>query len=233
MTLSHAAARRGSPPRMREILVERISSKSYTGITPAYAGNTDRRYQRVFISWDHPRVCGKYSVQRMQRHMIVGSPPRMREILEPVLKDGVMTRITPAYAGNTLLLVLSFRSLWDHPRVCGKYTYSIAQVHLQTGSPPRMREILFVVDLPLQALRITPAYAGNTKIRFILILRLWDHPRVCGKYYALRKACFRGGGSPPRMREIRDWAARRPQSPGITPAYAGNTKAVCDTPKRT
>ena len=46
----------------------------------------------------------------------------MREILEPVLKDGVMTRITPAYAGNTTFAKTYAYREEDHPRVCGKYT---------------------------------------------------------------------------------------------------------------
>ena len=35
--------------------------------------------------------------------------------------DHAMGGITPAYAGNTLLSLLSGVSLKDHPRVCGEH----------------------------------------------------------------------------------------------------------------
>ena len=48
-----------------------------------------------------------------------GSPPRMRVILRKEGKDGKITGITPAHAGNTICLF--FRHLYtrDHPRACG------------------------------------------------------------------------------------------------------------------
>ena len=50
----------GSPPRMREILLLFALLLYYSGITPAYAGNTSRKFCVLCNNKDHPRVCGKY-----------------------------------------------------------------------------------------------------------------------------------------------------------------------------
>ena len=114
-----------------------------------------------------------------------------------------MTRITPAYAGNTNVNIQSRHVPKDHPRVCGKYFQDWGFNAAGLGSPPRMREIrishvlhaAFHEDHPrvcgkyspisaqdADELRITPAYAGNTSFEtFVTSIP---------------------AGSPPRMREI-------------------------------
>ena len=69
----------------------------------------------------------------------------------------------------------------DHPRVCGKNSYTIYISLINTGSPPRVREKL----LPL----------------IIRLLMLWDHPRVCGKNPNRKPSGVMLLGSPPRVRE--------------------------------
>ena len=91
----------GSPPRMRGIPSRCISRWPRTGITPAHAGNTPRRYIAVLLNRDHPRACGEYSTGSGQSTRGRGSPPRMRGILIWVLGNTVACRITPAHAGNT------------------------------------------------------------------------------------------------------------------------------------
>ena len=133
----------GSPPRMRETL-DMKNVKGYArGITPAYAGNTERRRRMVRIREDHPRVCGKHLKTPFLSSNITGSPPRMRET--PLLRRSFncSNRITPAYAGNTSACMFFCRQLQDHPRVCGKHS----------------NQVLRMFGL----LRITPAYAGNTQ----------------------------------------------------------------------
>ncbi len=92
---------RGSPPRMREILVRNERNRMATRITPAYAGNTFGVSFTIFSDWDHPRVCGKYVYNFCINIIILGSPPRMREIHSALHLQPNNTRITPAYAGNT------------------------------------------------------------------------------------------------------------------------------------
>ena len=70
--------------------------------------------------------------------------------------------ITPAYAGNTEILMPKVLVCRDHPRVCGEHGSLWAITNPTLGSPPRMRgtqrdEILFGFGVG-----ITPAYAGNT-----------------------------------------------------------------------
>ena len=44
-----------------------------------------------------------------------------------------------------------------------------------------MREKRGVVNLYAEIARITPAYAGKTYFVVVTMLRVGDHPRVCGK----------------------------------------------------
>ena len=46
----HMGGRRGSSPRMRGTLIERVPSVLYIGIIPAYAGNTLRDYSNFVVS---------------------------------------------------------------------------------------------------------------------------------------------------------------------------------------
>ena len=64
-----------------------------------------------------------------------------------------------------------------------------------------MREKLAQLRYSQRQRRITPAYAGKTRLILILCNRLWDHPRVCGKNFCFNVASSQFIGSPPRMRE--------------------------------
>ena len=112
---------KGSPPRMREILCFMFDFAAQLGITPAYAGNTVKGIKALREQEDHPRVCGKYLKMLQMLLMIMGSPPRMREILVPRNQAFFKIGITPAYAGNTHINLIGDKAIEDHPRVCGKY----------------------------------------------------------------------------------------------------------------
>ena len=71
--------------------------------------------------------------------------------------------------------------------------------------------------------RITPAYAGKSRIPSSVPTRSGDHPRVCGeKFYELEQAAG-VTGSPPRMRGKGVWGCSREENSRITPAYAGKS----------
>ena len=129
-----------SRPAMRERLYIRKEAKVTQGITPAYAGKTNKITFRKWCDRDHPRVCGKDHLPHRLSFLQPGSPPRMRERLKRRHPGLRRTGITPAYAGKTLdsliysfrygdhtvhnqrhhpILIYSFR-YGDHPRVCGK-----------------------------------------------------------------------------------------------------------------
>ena len=79
----------------------------------------------------------------------------------------VYTRITPAYAGksNCISLISSFTE--DHPRLCGeKYLILFSNISYQ-GSPPPMRGKAPIWYNRGVKTRITPAYAGKSKIEII------------------------------------------------------------------
>ena len=87
-----------------------------------------------------------------------------------------------------------------------------------------MRETRTVQSNALTFRRITPAYAGNTKLIYTLSAVHEDHPRVCGKHLTDSRCERLESGSPPRMRETLSLSDGPRSFWGITPAYAGNTR---------
>ena len=72
---------RGSPPRARELRFIISSFDLKLGITPACAGITFARLTLNHYFWDHPRVRGNCFFCINFAYSIVGSPPRVRELL--------------------------------------------------------------------------------------------------------------------------------------------------------
>ena len=91
----------GSPPRMRGIPCFVSIFTSSHRITPAHAGNTDLFQPAKQAAGDHPRACGEYNGKRLISAMRMGSPPRMRGILNLEVNTLQSIGITPAHAGNT------------------------------------------------------------------------------------------------------------------------------------
>ena len=71
------------------------------------------------------------------------------------------------------------------------------------------------------AYRITPAYAGKSKVqdRFVFIFQ--DHPRLCGEKIFHRRHFKTFRGSPPPMRGKAFRMEMEARDRRITPAYAG------------
>ena len=138
---THSVIHKGSPPRVRGILTYLIKIIERLRITPACAGNTPCRRGRSLPSRDHPRVCGEYVKRSFLYAKIWGSPPRVRGIPVPDNFRGLHPGITPACAGNTVLLMLDCGLRRDHPRVCGEYLLSMIGRLTSKGSPPRVRGI--------------------------------------------------------------------------------------------
>ena len=133
-------------------------------------------------------------------------------------------RITPAYAGKSLLAHGQSRRCGDHPRVCREKYPGSTDPKDRWGSPPRMQGKAHQRLRPRLDTRITPACAGKepeaapTSARGGITpayagKRIWassaktflrNHPRVCGEKPVV----------------IAVWTA--PQ--GITPACAGKSQ---------
>ena len=92
-----------------------------------------------------------------------------------------MIRITPAYAGKTILFAIGGQGMKDHPRVCGENTPGGDAAFARAGSPPRMRGKLLPRKPCMMRFGITPAYAGKTASISKTLLTYGDHPRVCGE----------------------------------------------------
>ena len=89
-----------------------------------------------------------------------------------------------------------------------------------------MRERQILDEAALDALGITPAYAGKTINTMLGLVNNKDHPRVCGKDKMNCVFCPSFAGSPPRMRERLTSSLAEAVGTGITPAYAGKTVVV-------
>ena len=148
----------------------------------------------------------------------------MRGTLTPILSGSVHTGIIPAYAGNTDGCPWPCESDGDHPRVCGEHEWGSVAARDQWGSSPRMRGTHGTNRTRRDFRGIIPAYAGNTRLECLVLLRKGDHPRVCGEHI-IRISCRRlQRGSSPRMRGTRQCITLSSMGDGIIPAYAGNTR---------
>ena len=194
-----------------------------TGIIPAYAGNTSAPYFCVAAFRDHPRVCGEHSSSGAKEFLQSGSSPRMRGTQRKPRDFGTTGGIIPAYAGNTAGGRQSRVRIRDHPRVCGEHLPEPFRSSRIEGSSPRMRGTPCVRSCTCRTHGIIPAYAGNTSWRSGSRCRAWDHPRVCGEHSSIISSSVTPTGSSPRMRGTLSVMRNGRRTPGIIPAYAGNT----------
>ena len=133
----------------------------------------------------------------------------------------VSAGITPAYAGKSHIYS-SFESAWrDHPRLCGEKGGIVPANGSRTGSPPPMRGKENRGIHCKTRHRITPAYAGKSRVIGRSDDTKKDHPRLCGEKFVgemLRKIVE---GSPPPMRGKVSKCPPVDFFHRITPAYAG------------
>lgn len=130
-------------------------------------------------------------------------------------------RITPACAGKSIIEATSRALNEDHPRVCGEKNSASVIRNCKQGSPPRMRGKGEGQGNSHQERRITPAYAGKSRIRRACTDRHRDHPRMCGEKCEAYARIHGMVGSPPRMRGKVKYEDLMYEPKGITPAYAG------------
>ena len=90
-------------------------------------------------------------------------------------------RITPAYAGKTNIRISEKLREEDHPRLRGKDKHGAGFDGAGVGSPPLTRERLRDSAHNFCHARITPAYAGKTRLKSKEREYKWDHPRLRGK----------------------------------------------------
>ena len=105
----------------------------------------------------------------------------MREKPVQPTEPSVTPGITPACAGKTACSCNRLARSQDHPRMCGKNPQITSKYRRFTGSPPHVREKLFVKPFSDVDHRITPACAGKTTLLSSEQPYEQDHPRECGK----------------------------------------------------
>ena len=154
---------------------------------------------------------------------IQGSPPHTRGPPDRAASRSAIERITPAYAGTTLRRIHRSCSTGDHPRIRGDHRATWVIPFSFSGSPPHTRgpHPFRLEKVPLE--RITPAYAGTTKVTVFTISLSTDHPRIRGDHSIFQHSIAYYGGSPPHTRGPLRPISRNVWYPRITPAYAGTT----------
>ena len=172
---------------------------------------------------DHPRLRGEHQGYTAVAQPKKGSPPPTRGTQELVNNGRKTKRITPAYAGNTDANLTYTGAIWDHPRLRGEHDEYNENEPLCRGSPPPTRGTLGYFNIVVPANRITPAYAGNTKIIKLNRGAILDHPRLRGEHDTVLHSCLLMAGSPPPTRGTLSKYSIIFTALRITPAYAGNT----------
>ena len=151
----------------------------------------------------------------------LGSPPPMRGKDQFDSKRSKWCRITPAYAGKSLLHLTFHNRHEDHPRLCGEKVSGILIIKPSVGSPPPMRGKAIPRKTQLLRNGITPAYAGKSTGGGLDGTFYKDHPRLCGEKSDLFLNIRQSVGSPPPMRGKANALDPVTISTRITPAYAG------------
>ena len=190
----------GSPPPMRGKAALPACLHFFTRITPAYAGKREKRFSLPANIRDHPRLCGEKRQLESLLSSDRGSPPPMRGKAENACVTDEGNRITPAYAGKSVIVAFVFFKSWDHPRLCGEKFIRITPIKDTPGSPPPMRGKECYTNGSCAVHRITPAYAGKSRTTARAIFRQKDHPRLCGEKFVKCSRSFTLSGSPPPMR---------------------------------
>ena len=129
----------GSPPPMRGKVGDAIGGTFKSGITPAYAGKSSRRFFARSMYQDHPRLCGEKLNITFLSMFRMGSPPPMRGKVLPAAAALTVSGITPAYAGKSIAFPSSPCFSGDHPRLCGEKLIIKIPDTDEAGSPPPMR----------------------------------------------------------------------------------------------
>ena len=195
----------------------------YSGITPACAGTTLGAGEKLEVLEDHPCMCWDYNKGVDNMVKIMGSPLHVRGLHIYSFLSIFCLRITPACAGTTLLYIILYLVIGDHPRLCEDYYLSSSLALMVEGSPPHVRGLRPKKDTSSRVLRITPACAGTTVLSCPRHRLHQDHPRLCGDYVDQGKASISSRGSPPPVRGLLKSHIVTLKVGRITPACAGTT----------
>ena len=160
-------------------------------------------------------------MSRQQIYPETGSPPHTRDKFTSSVRFALVSRITPAYAGQIVRRGVPRSLHQDHPRIRGTNPAPPTGSLFTMGSPPHTRDKFCCLVLVLFCQRITPAYAGQIIAVYQNRLIYWDHPRIRGTNKNSIWHSFEDSGSSPHTRDKRDNIFDTRIYSGIIPAYAG------------
>ena len=213
----------GSSPLARGLQLEGAVVADRTGIIPARAGFTAHQRRRTGEQGDHPRSRGVYRPLTSSAAFCAGSSPLARGLPWGRGCCSCWSRIIPARAGFTAGSSRSWRSAGDHPRSRGVYSSPCCVGCCVLGSSPLARGLRRRRRGRVPEPGIIPARAGFTTANQISHVRVKDHPRSRGVYFALWDDGFENWGSSPLARGLRMVATPVADTFGIIPARAGFT----------
>ena len=152
------------------------------------------------------------------------------------LRDHLRGFLIAAWAGDKIA-EFSFPEISFHfplrpwfffvsPAYAGKSHSYLNSTFLNLGSPPRMRGKALKPAHELLCDGITPAYAGKSEQCGGTGTTDWDHPRMCGEKYKIKKRYPLEMGSPPHVRGKALKDRRDMLNVRITPACAGKSRIL-------
>ena len=191
---------------------------------PACAGDTAIWARSTGPTPVHPRVCGGHAGDHAERHVDVGSSPRVRGTPEPAKRGLPAIRFIPACAGDTSKTADSDPAQAVPPRVCGGHVSSFDACAAGGGSSPRVRGTRGHTMRCRRCWRFIPACAGDTLAQMYRKSTAAVHPRVCGGHERVLASDVGHRGSSPRVRGTRSLEARRSRVCRFIPACAGDTE---------
>ena len=149
---------------------------------------------------DHPRLRGEQFALATKTPSGPGSPPLARGTAYLVSIISSAVRITPACAGNSCRMRVSFSASRDHPRLRGEQITAQEYGRHVMGSPPLARGTGKSCGRARCAKGITPACAGNSAYTAGKMALGTDHPRLRGEQAVFLRINYPDEGSPPLAR---------------------------------
>ena len=192
-------------------------------ITPAWAGKRSWAAAVARGHPDHPRMGGEKAPAAGHCSTDTGSPPRRRGKDIPIQLEGTAPGITPAWAGKRYSDSAGRNCTRDHPRMGGEKLSGTVHKIRRLGSPPHGRGKVITAESMTSGSRITPAWAGKSKIPRLPRQRHRDHPRMGGEKAVAAAVEPAPKGSPPHGRGKADFRCCCSRAEGITPAWAGKS----------
>ena len=200
----------------------------------------------------HPRACGELAQEQGSGATSAGSSPRVRGTQVHRVRRGILYRFIPARAGNSPRWGSTMRASTVHPRACRELHQFSRGTHTNIGSSPRVRGTPLGPRYELAPVRFIPARAGNSHSRSTgswtttvhparagnspSSLPSWSgasvHPRACGELWCPVEQLLELGGSSPRVRGTRPFAALVHELNRFIPARAGNSLLLSQRPSK-